>query len=230
MRSIEHDTLGMMALTWMGARCGSFRGACEVQITDGFVADAACVSVMYHSEFIRRCMGWGITPLTFTYSWNDGNKSRDEKGDIPDYFASVFEAKATRADFLSTFGGRDNDHKNRLEPVANLHWIVTEKNVCAADEVPGHWGLLVRRGRGLSEMKPAAYHPADQFQVLRIESRLLWKPARGAGVLLPCCSNCNGPLDDRVRFHWSAKEPAHLMDDNPDDDGLDRCGRKVGAA
>lgn len=228
MRSIEHDTLGEMALTWLAARCGSFRGACEVQIATGFVADAASISVMYHSEFRSRCNGWGLTAKTFTYEVaKNGSLNRNEKGDIPDYFGSVFEAKATRADFLSTFGGRDNKHANRLAPVAHLHWVVTEPGVCEPSEVPSFWGLLVRRGRGLSEKKRPAYLEMTRDAILELADRLLWKPARNTSLVLPCCPACNGPIESRRRTKWNAGTPAHLMDDDPNDELSEEMPKEI---
>lgn len=222
MRSIEHDTLGQMGLTWLAARCGSFRGATEVQVAPAYVADGACLSVMYHSEFRTRCSGWGMEPKTIRYELSEavpnGPCVPRESGDIADYFASVFEAKATRADFLSTFGGRDNDHTNRAVPVANLHWVVIEKGVCVPSEVPAFWGLLQRRGRGLSEMKRPTYCEQPEHAILKITERLIWKPVHRARLILPCCPECNGPLADRRPRAFRATEPAHLMDDCPNDE------------
>lgn len=215
MRSIEHDTLGEMALTWLAARCGSFRGACEVQVGPGYVADAACLAVMYHSEFERRCREWGLATDVIVYDCGDlGKLPGGGEGLIPDYFSCVFESKATRADFLSTFGGRNNKHTNRREPAAHLHWIVVEKNVCDPAEVPGHWGLLQRRGRGLSELKPAQYMPRTEMQALHLANRLLWKPDYKR-IRLAYCPECLGPLDERQPTHWNALEPKHLMGDDP---------------
>lgn len=221
MRSIEHDTLSEMGLVWLAARCGSFRGAPEVQVAPGYVADGASLSVMYHSEFRARCSGWGVEPKTIRYELNEtepgGPCIPREDGDIADYFASVFEAKATRADFLSTFGGRANEHANRNAPVAHLHWVVVEKGVCVPGEVPAFWGLLQRRGRGLSELKKPTYCPQPEQAILKLTERLIWKPARGTRLILPCCPECNGPINDRKRHRFSAEHPAHLMDDDPDD-------------
>ena len=126
MRSIEHDTLGEMGLRWLAARCGSFRGAPEVQVAPQFVADGACLAVMYHSEFMTRCRAWGRVPKSIKYDLGELGTGVIEEADILDYFACVFGAKATRADFLGTFGGRSNKHANRATPVANLHWVVAE--------------------------------------------------------------------------------------------------------
>jgi|GEM_PF-2602841 len=221
MRSIEHDTLSEMGLTWLAARSGSFRGASEVSIAPGYVADGCAVAVLYHSEFRRYCATWGLDPKTVIYQFEgeppDYTLRKTEQGDILDYFACVFEAKSTRADFLSTFGGRDNSHSNRKNAAAHLHWIVTEPGICIAAEVPDFWGLLVRRGRGLSEIKPPSYCPVTSAAVLEIESKLLWKPPRGSTIMLPCCPRCNGPFEQRRRLAWNAKEPKHLMDSDPDD-------------
>lgn len=215
MRSIEHDTLGEMGLRWLAARCGSFRGAPEVQVAQRFVADGACLAVMYHLEFMRRCHAWGRVPKSIRYDLGELGTGVIEEADILDYFACVFEAKATRADFLGTFGGRSNKHANRATPVANLHWIVTEPGVCEAGEVPGHWGLLVRRGRGLSEKKPPAYTPRAEIDVLRFADRLLWKPQNYRSLIVPLCPNCNGDVEDRRQVGFSRKLPRHLMDADP---------------
>lgn len=211
-RSIKHDTLGQMGLTWLKCRCGSFRGAPEIRISNGFVVDAACLCVMYHGEFARRCSEWGLAPKTFTYSVSESNwMSRDEKGDIPDYFGCVFEAKATRADFLSTFGGRDNSHGNRMNPVANLHWIVAEPEVCKPEEVPAHWGLLIRRGRGLSEKKPPKYIRMEEVDLLRMSDRILWKGHWWTNICLPSCPNCDGQVQyERASQARNENIPNHL--------------------
>ena len=185
-----------------------------MRMCDGYVVDAASVSVMYHSNFYDRCRGWGLNPKKVRYEVSaSGDLDAKESGDIADYFSSVFEAKSTRADFLSTFGGRENAHSNRLKPVAHLHWVVTEKGVCDPSEIPLYWGLLVRRGRGLSEVRRPDYCTMSDVDILRLESRLLWKPAKGCGVFLPCCPNCNGPIDNDG-MAWNARIPHHLMEDD----------------
>ena len=225
MRSVEHDTLGQMGLTWLSSRSSSFRGHVEVSVAEGYVADALALAVFYHSEFRARCQHWGFTMQTIVYHIApDGDLERKVSGDIPDFFSVVFECKATRADFLSTFGGRNNDHANRLSPVAHLHYVVVEPKVCTPDEITSFWGLLQRRGRGLSELKKPGYCPISREKVLDMSAKLLWKPPERPRIWLQCCPRCNGPLDERrpIPFsHYEREEPKHLMDDDPARDGAD---------
>jgi len=90
----------------------------------------------------------------------------------------VFEAKATRADYLSTFrhsyDKRPNAHVNRLTPIGSLHWIVAFPKVCDSDEVPDPWGLLVRTGGGLRELKAPTFYGITEKQRLNAAYELLW--------------------------------------------------------
>lgn len=227
MPSIKHNALSAMGLCWMASRCRAFRGAAEVSVAPGFVADAACVSGFFWRHLESYCNQWGLKPKTWlpaedatpfctatAASMTAKLSDRDDGvvvGDVDFYLASVFEAKATRADFLSTFGGRANDHANRASPVAHLHWIVIEKGVCTPEEVPGHWGLLQRRGRGLSELKIPTYRQVTPQQLAKIESALLWKPDSGVRTYLSSCPACNGDLQHaRHNVPWKAVTPDHL--------------------
>lgn len=87
----------------------------------------------------------------------------------------VFECKASRADYLSTFGpNAKGDHKNRLKPIGSMHWIVTYADVCPEWQVPHPWGLLVRSGSGLREEKKPDICPVEEGQRLKVAYELLW--------------------------------------------------------
>lgn len=210
MRTVKHDTLAEMGLRWLAARSGSFRGATELPIAPGYVADAAALCVMQHSEYFRRCKGWNAeVPSQIHY---------DLRGPgIPDYFSCIFEAKAFRSDFQSTFHCEKGPHLNRQTPMVHLHWIVIEPGVCQPQEVPLHWGLLVRYGRGLKELVRPKYCQLGRICVLELAERMLWKDQKASKFIFTACPNCNKPLEKSRRPAWNAHEPEHLQDADPDD-------------
>lgn len=218
MRSLEHDTLARRGLVWFAARCGSFRGAHEVQVAPQYVADAACLGVLYHSEFRKLLDAWGLRAETIRYTLDDN--IHIEGSDVPDYFSVVFEAKATRADFLSTFGGRDNSHANRNQPVAHLHYVVTQRGVCETSEVPVMWGHLIASGGGLRCLRHPTYNAMPEIAVLRLAERLLWNRGNQAAARIsaPVCVRCR--QETRKPLPWNAIEPAHLMEHDPSDEPL----------
>jgi hypothetical protein len=208
-RSLHHDTLARRGLVWFGARCGSMRGGHEVRVGSEYVADAVAIGVLFHRHFRETLEYSGLEAKTIHYRVNEsGDVNAEETGDVADYFVAVFEAKATRADFLSTFGSRNNAHKNRREPVGNLHYVVTDTGVCEAHEVPEPWGWLERRGTGLSMKRQARYCRQPELAVLRIAEKLLWNRGNQAAakIVVPSCPECRGPLPESNG--WGTKQGA----------------------
>ena len=185
MPSEAHNKLAEMAIRWIRNRSCSMRGALEVRMGDGYVADAVAVGGLQWRFYTRYCSHWGMQPDSY-YPGGPVRSGESEDGRVPCSFIHVFEAKATRGDFLSTFGNNAKDtHANRMQPVGTTHWVVVQSGVCTPDEVPSFWGLLVRRGNGLSEMKKPGYGVHNEQRRLEVGNMLLWKPSlyrAGIGV------------------------------------------------
>jgi len=177
MPSNEHDRLASMAIRWIRNRSSSMRGALEVRLGNGYVADAVAVGGLQWRFYESYCKKWGVQ----TDRYRPGGGLRKEESEIktvPCSFIHVFEAKSTRSDFLSTFGkNAKQSHANRMIPAGTTHWVVVDPNVCTVDEVPDLWGLLVRRGNGLSEIKLPNYGLYCEQRWLEVNSRILWKPS-----------------------------------------------------
>ncbi len=134
------------------------------------------------------------------YITPDGEMAYKVLGEVANYFACIFEAKATRSDFLSTFGSSDK-HSNRQEPVGSLHWCVVARGVGTAEELPDFWGLLEERGSGLTEKRRPTIIIRSEPEMDEIAHALLWPlqayregiiGCRECGVLLvnPICNRC----------------------------------------
>lgn len=184
MPSEAHDRLTMYALRWIGNRCRDTRHATEVQVARGYVADAVVLSGLEYRFYIRYCKLWGLQPISlYATSPVDVDQEYENQiaaGFVPCDFAHIFESKATRSDFLSTFGPSER-HANRLEPVGTTHWVVTEKGVCQPEEVPDPWGLLVRSGSGLREVKHPKFAGYNRDRMYQLAHAILWKPDHGLG-------------------------------------------------
>ncbi len=174
-RSVIHDWLAGQALShfrskWTG-RGG--RGGLEFRVPgdEGYIADAAAIGSLQGQHYQTYLNAWGFAyrRLNFESVETDG----------PDnYFTMIFEAKASRSDFKSTFGNSDK-HRNRLAPVAHLHFIVANKGVCLPQEVPDFWGLFVRSGRGISLIKYPKYVDRTPEEIDQFAHALLWVKTKG---------------------------------------------------
>lgn len=154
-----HAALVQMALRWAASRTTQrgARYAEELTLGPGYVADL--VSLQAFSPPARK---------EFTPNPN-----------VIDELALIFEAKASRSDFLATFGESDR-HANRLDPVGHFHFVVSCKGVCEPADVPKPWGLLVQRGSGLSVYKRPEFTPeAGASNIGMIAHRMLWKHDQG---------------------------------------------------
>lgn len=149
-----HSELAHRAIRWIVNR-STGRGmqtGIEIPITLGYVVDALAI---------------GDLQMRFD-SYFKGNEGHP----IEDYIF-LFEAKTSKTDFNNTFRQNGNTHDNRLKPIANLHWIVTPKNLVNIDEVPEFWGLLEASGQGLREIKRPRFCKMELNEIYRIGYTLL---------------------------------------------------------
>ncbi len=173
-----HVELAERSLRWLRARAtkSGVVGATEVGIARGYVADAVALAslqwrflnhYMSESGFTRPDMHTGFG------GW------RDEAGaEVLTEFAWVFEAKATRPDFLATFGGRGKKHVNRHTPIGSLHWCVVPKNLGDVRELPAFWGLLEMCGQGLRVVRIARVFNVSQGLIHRFGYEILKRGRR----------------------------------------------------
>lgn len=155
----KHNELALKALTWLKYRITNkgMRGTTEVSLDRGYVADAVAICSLQY-RFFRF-----YTKMSFP----------EARPFNVNYFACVFEAKSSRADFLSTFNLSEK-HQNRHKPIGNLHWCVTPKKLIKPDELPDFWGLLEEKGGGLTEIKKPALNIIENSQLDIIAHNLLW--------------------------------------------------------
>lgn len=145
-----HNILSHKVLVWLDNRTRAIRGATEICLKEGYIADAVAVAGLPTRLHARYGLNGQFTFHTF-----------------------CFEVKTTRSDFLSTFNNSPK-HANRKESVCNFHYIVAPRDMIAPLEVPGFWGLLCNSGRGLREIKLAVFQDNPLMSRLEIEGRLLW--------------------------------------------------------
>lgn len=174
--SEKHNELTYMALTWLGNKVTAkgMRGTTEVCLGQGYVADAVALCRLQEMFFKRYCKNSHLTPITGCGRWDEatGKVVYEWTGDTTAYFACVFEAKISRSDFLSTFG--PSNHKNRHQPIGNLHWCVTPKGLIDPDELPDFWGLLEPYGAGLTEKKMPIINKLTKAELDKIAHQLIW--------------------------------------------------------
>lgn len=84
----------------------------------------------------------------------------------------IFEAKASKFDFVRHFNDRENPRVTT--PLGTLHWVVTDDGLVDKEEIPSFWGLLEKTGRGLRETKRPRYCPITQERLCQIGYDLLW--------------------------------------------------------
>ena len=85
----------------------------------------------------------------------------------------VFEAKASRTDFLRHFGPKATNERTE-KPMGHLHWIVITDGLVDKSEVPGWWGLLEQRGAALRELKKPTYCELPIERIHEIAHDMLW--------------------------------------------------------
>lgn len=158
MPSLEHERLVARALPWLRRRVTlrGLRGGPSIPLAQGYVADVVALC-------------WFQNRFELDYTGLPRRESR-----VTPEAACIFEAKATRSDFLSTFGPGPK-HANRHAPVGTLHWIVAEPHVVRLlEELPDFWGLLERRGCGLREIRRPTWCPQPDAAIDAIAHQVLW--------------------------------------------------------
>lgn len=165
MPSEEHEKLKARAMCWLSSRSTGkgVRAATEARVGDQYVADVvawASLQIRHNKKFLSHTFGGQLPhppsrPIS-PYGW-------------------IFECKATREDFLSTFGSESHHGKRRRKCRANWHLCVTEPDVEVQDVLPRWWGHLVRSGSGLSVERLPQYCwmlPEDEHHLTR---EVMWK-------------------------------------------------------
>lgn len=187
--SDKHMKLTCLAGTWLANRVTrkGLRGTTEVAIDRGYVADFAALCSLQNRFFQAYCSYSHRSPRIYRLVVVDGTRRYEVAGTVENYLACVFEAKASRADFLSTFGP-GSKHAKRREPVGSLHWCVTPRGMIVADELPEFWGLLEERGAGLREVRKPKINVLTDARVDEIAHKLLW-PLQ-ARRQTTTCENC----------------------------------------
>ncbi len=164
MPGVAHCELQRRVPVWLNGRVTGrgLRAGMEIRLGDGYIADVVALCSFQH----RYCEGYGFTRVGGRINgvWAEAAAAES---------LLVFEAKATRADFLSTFGAGAR-HANRLDAIGTLHWVVAAEGVCSAREVPEPWGLLVEANRGLREMRAPKACPTTVDQVCAAAYEILW--------------------------------------------------------
>jgi hypothetical protein len=180
--ALQHDRLSGRALEWLRAYRATntgIRGATEVQLAPGYVADAAALA-------------------SFQWRFNHA-LGCDGPNDWPMHLC-VFEVKTSRSDFLATFGPSER-HENRKTPVACLHWCVAYEGICEPEELPDFWGLLrVGPRGGLKEVKAPKYKPQGTTVLNQAAMDILWalgKPRMEDKARVRVCDVC---LADYQRY------------------------------
>ena len=166
-----HYHLSTLAERWLRHRVTQrgLRSSHELQVGNGYIADYVALG-SFQQVYERRY--WYNHHRDNLYrSIGDGQlRSQRNLTDI-----MIFEVKASRADFMSTFGGKvKNGHKNRHYPVGSHHWIVAPKGLITINEVPTFWGLLETSGRGLREVIKPYWFDVTREDELGFANTILW--------------------------------------------------------
>jgi len=157
MPSELHVALQNKALAWLANKVTGrgLRGGLEIPIAPGYIVDALAV-------------------CDFQYQFEQRYYSELA---APPPSVCVFEAKATLADFQSTFGEHAGSHQNRHVPVGTLHWIVVPRSANwrnSFDNRPKFWGILQERGSGLTELYRPLAMPISDAEYYSICASILW--------------------------------------------------------
>lgn len=173
-QSLEHQDLCKRCLVWLANRVTQrgLHGRNELQLADGYVVDAIAMASLqsrFYEQFLRLRPIYGTAgkPLSVADQKRLDTWPKNE-------FVFIFEAKASRSDFLSTFGSGAK-HENRMTPVGNFHYVVARKGVCEVDEIPEFWGLLMASGVGLRILKHPKYLQCSTATLHSIAYLILWK-------------------------------------------------------
>lgn len=172
----RHIELQNMAARWIGNRSFKICGLPECGAV-GYVADFAAIAGMQDQYHTRYAGHSGLEKMYMRSVWDGKGKplKHEIHGDIDRWYVCVFEVKVSRSDFLNTFGNKQSGHaKARMLPVGTAHWVVAEKNVCRAEELPEFWGLLEPYGAGLTEKKMPRLNVLPESRLHAIAFDMLW--------------------------------------------------------
>ncbi|MFA5376550.1 MAG: hypothetical protein WC455_12460 [Dehalococcoidia bacterium] len=158
-----------MALVWLGAKVTGrgMRGATEVILGNGYVADAVAIcslQMRFYHEFLQ------LKPIICTAGHITAEQQAELSSRVEDDFIFVFESKVSRSDFLATFKTNGTRH----EPIGNIHFLVSPKDLCV-DELPDWWGWLIPAGNGLTIKKMPRYIRQSNSTRDSIAHSLLWR-------------------------------------------------------
>ena len=191
-QSSKHAELASRCLRWFAARSTrrGIVGATEIQIANGYVADAVAIGGFQH-RFLKTY----LSQSGLSEKWFNGSTV---VGDINNELPCVFEVKVSPEDFVSTFGDSAK-HANRKDPVCSMHWCVTPKGLVRPSELPDFWGLLEASCQGLKEVKmPTVFVVSDAtihkfgYDILKYGRR------RVANWLhIPVCPECLSESEKR---------------------------------
>ena len=185
-RTDLHDELSGKALRWFASRCtqrGS-RGGFEVKLRDGYVADAVALGSFGGAEMRRYEHIWHRKTRTGHSSYVQDESGEWQKtwihssGDLDNYFACVFESKASKSDLLKTFG---NYSSVRYTSAGHLHWVVVPELWGLEPDLPiwDFWGILQKSSTGLKEIRSPQYMDMEPERVSEFAHQLLWAKPRG---------------------------------------------------
>lgn len=169
----KHNDLSLMALTWLSNKVTGkgMRATTEVCLAEGYVADVVALCSLQY-RFWKLYTHNNTIPTISDYFQHRANCKAREYESV-NYIACIFEAKASRNDFLSTFNEKTK-HLNRHVPIGNLHWCVVNKGIVKAGELPDFWGLLEPSGSGLTERKKPLMQTKTMGELDKIAHALLW--------------------------------------------------------
>ena len=172
-----HTNLALASLTWLSNKITrkGMRGTTEVALDVGYVADAVALCSFQNRFFMAYTKDAGAFPQQ-------------------NYFACIFEAKASRSDFLNSFNDSPK-HQNRHQPIGSLHWCVTPRGLVEAKELPDFWGLLEKKGIGLSELKKPVLQNISLERFDKIAHHVLWAIQARRNYLL--CKRCGVFMQER---------------------------------
>lgn len=164
----HHLDLQKRALKWLRGRLTGkgMRGRQEVYMKPGYVADAVALGNLQQRFDLQYWSNHHDTPK---YNHNHHERHFEQ--------VFVFEAKATRADFLSTFGSPYGNHENRFQPVGTHHWVVIAPGIATEEEINKlqFWGVLIESRSGLKEIRAPYWCNIERAEILRIAHVILWK-------------------------------------------------------
>lgn len=164
----KHLELGGRAVAWIRSRVTGkgFRAGWEVRLDKGYVADVVALGNLQQRYDLEYWENHHKDPR-FNHRHHERHYEQ----------VYIFEAKATRADFLSTFLRFSGNHINRNTPIGTHHWIVIAKGIVKPEEMEslGFWGVLIESGNGLREIRPPYWCNIERQRVLEIAHAILWK-------------------------------------------------------